>query len=289
MLTWTLQQAPGCLAVRTAGPAGGTPVVLWHGFFQDGRVWASLLERLDHAEIAEIRWIAADLPGHGQSAALRLAPLGDPAWPRLVCLLDRSLESLIACPPVIAGYSFGARAAAHWIGHSPLLRQVGLQGALLESAHPGLPPADRPPRLHQDLARAQQLLARGVAEFADDWSQLPLFASQQQVPAAWLAAQRAVRLQQQAAGLADHLAALGTGTMPLLDALPAPACRTTLLVGELDQAYAQLGQRWQRAWPAAALVAIQGAGHNVHLERPEAWWRQLLQLLADQQGRKRLD
>ena len=289
MLTWTCQRLPGGLAVRSTGPAHGRPVVLLHGFFQDGRVWEHLLARLPQAEAAEILWLAPDLPGHGESASLLLAGQGDEAWPALALLLDRSLRPFLQRSPVVAGYSFGGRAAAYWQGHSALLGQLGLHGLLLESAHPGLPEAQRSERRQQDRDRAARLLTMGLAEFANYWSQLPLFASQQQLPSPLLAAQRANQLQQSPAGLADHLRALGTGTMPPLDVVPVPRCPIRLIFGELDLAYALLGQRWLGAWPTAQLVTVTGAGHNAHLERPEDWWRQMWQLLANRSDPQGLD
>lgn len=289
MLTWTCQPAAEGLAVRTAGPAGGQPVVLLHGFFQDGRAWQSVLQRLPPKRSAEILWVAPDLPGHGASASLRLAQLGQAAWPELARLLDQSLRPFLQRPPVVVGYSFGGRAAAYWQGHSSLLGQIGLCGLLLESAHPGLPDQQRTERLQQDRDRAALLQRVGVAEFANYWSRLPLFASQQQLPGRVLADQRLIRLEQDPVGLADHLVALGTGTMPALDSLPNPPCPTALVVGQLDRAYAQLGQRWQQAWPRAHLTAVASAGHNVHLERPQQWRRLVWQLLANCAGPQRLD
>lgn len=289
MLSWTCHEKADGLAVHTAGPANGQPVVLLHGFFQDGRIWATLLDRLPEAQAKNILWVAPDLPGHGRSSAVHLADLGMEAWPTLAELLDRSLQPLLPAQPLVVGYSFGGRAAAYWMAHSLWLQRLGLRGALLESAHPGLAEQERPHRRSQDADRAARLLRDGTSAFAHYWSGLELFASQRRLPNDVLAHQEAVRRQQDAAGLADHLLAFGTGTMPLLDGSPAPLCQTVLLVGGQDLAYAGLGRRWQRSWPAARLVEIARAGHNVHLECPDDWWRQVWQLSMGPLGPLSLD
>ena len=44
----------------------------------------------------------------------------------------------------------------------------------------------------------------------------------------------------------------------------------TLVVGERDAKFREIGERMAERLPAARLVAIPGAGHAAHLERPEA-------------------
>jgi pimeloyl-ACP methyl ester carboxylesterase len=44
----------------------------------------------------------------------------------------------------------------------------------------------------------------------------------------------------------------------------------TLVAGEQDAKFREVAERMAEAIPAAELVVVEGAGHAVHLERPEA-------------------
>jgi pimeloyl-ACP methyl ester carboxylesterase len=44
-----------------------------------------------------------------------------------------------------------------------------------------------------------------------------------------------------------------------------------LIVGALDHKYVQVGREMAAAIPGAALEIVDGTGHTVHLERPEAF------------------
>jgi pimeloyl-ACP methyl ester carboxylesterase len=44
-----------------------------------------------------------------------------------------------------------------------------------------------------------------------------------------------------------------------------------VLVGSLDRKFAAIGAKMVESLPDARLVEIAGAGHAIHLERPDAW------------------
>lgn len=292
-MKWRLHRRGPGLAWRDAGNRQGPPVVLLHGFFQDGRAWAEPLRRLPRAEVEQFHWIAVDLPGHGASAGVQLAALGQGAWPGLALLLDDAVDAALGRDlqkVAVVGYSFGGRAAAWWLGCAAAamtqdssmprrgLAGRGVAGALLESAHPGLTASSAALRRQEDQARAQAVMQSGVEAFGQLWANLALFATQKALRPSILRAQQRIRLSQSALGLADHLRSLGTGTMPQLDHLPAPPWPTAFLAGELDTNYAELARSWQQAWPRTSLVIAPGAGHNVHLESPALWWECLRSL-----------
>ena len=289
-MKWRLHRRGSGLAWRDAGNRHGPPIVLLHGFFQDGRAWAEPLRRLPQAEVEQFHWIAVDLPGHGASAGVQLAALGQGAWPGLALLLDEAVDAALGRDRqrvTVVGYSFGGRAAAWWLGCTSAamtqdsslpwrgLAGRGVAAALLESAHPGLAASSAALRRQEDQARAVAVLQSDVEAFGHFWSNLALFATQQGLPAAILRAQQRIRLSQSAPGLADHLLSLGTGTMPQLDRPPAPPWPTAFLAGEMDPNYAALARSWQQTWPQSSLVIAPGAGHNVHLESPALWWSSL--------------
>lgn len=269
-MRWRLASVPGGLAVRWAGPRDAPAVVLLHGFLSDGRSWTDTLAT---ADLGTHRWLAVDLPGHGRSADVLLAGHPQP-WTRVTELLDQTLAQLGIHAFVLVGYSAGARIAAQWALSGRTTHGPRLKGLLLESGHPGLPPDQRPPRQAADAERARRLQAGGLARFVADWEQLPLFASQaaRRDLALALRRQRAIRLSQSPGGLVDHLQTLGTGAMPCLDALvPCPDLPTAVLTGALDPGYGLLAAKWRRVFPQAEHTIAAGAGHNVHLEAPQAW------------------
>jgi pimeloyl-ACP methyl ester carboxylesterase len=55
---------------------------------------------------------------------------------------------------------------------------------------------------------------------------------------------------------------------------------TLLVVGALDAKYVALGERMAAALPRARLAVVPGAGHAVHLERPDAFGALVAEFLA---------
>ncbi len=281
-MRWTrLPQPAGHLAIAAAGPVDAPPAVLLHGFLSDGRAWRDLL---DGGSVPERRWLAVDLPGHGASALVRLAGERDP-WRAVAELLDRSLAPHLRVPFALLGYSAGGRIAAWWALQGQLPARTGLAALVLESAHPGLPPAERASRRRQDDARASELWTAGLPEFVANWENLALFASQGRLARddSRLVAQREIRLSQLADGLVDHLQTLGTGTMPQFDDQVVRADMAALvLTGHEDPGYSALAPRWLRPLPSAQIRVVPGAGHNVHLEAPAAWLAAVAEVLGRQ-------
>jgi pimeloyl-ACP methyl ester carboxylesterase len=57
----------------------------------------------------------------------------------------------------------------------------------------------------------------------------------------------------------------------LWDALPKLQVPALLIAGSEDPKYVELNRRMSESMPAATLALVDGAGHNVHLERPAEW------------------
>jgi pimeloyl-ACP methyl ester carboxylesterase len=112
------------------------------------------------------------------------------------------------------------------------------------------------------------------------WESLPVFESQRGLTGATRAAQRARRLRNSAAGLAGSLRGLGQGAQEFLDPrLGSIRCPTLLLAGALDPKYTALAKAMAAAIPGAEVMLMPGAGHNIHLEQPEAFHRAVLDRL----------
>ncbi len=134
---------------------------------------------------------------------------------------------------------------------------------MLESASPGLErEEERAARRAADARLVARLEAEGIEAFVAHWERLPLFASQRSLSASILDAQRRRRLRNDPGSLAASLRGLGTGALPSFwKDLPSLRIPTLVLAGELK--------------------VVPGAGHNVHLERPDAWIEAVITFLQD--------
>jgi 2-succinyl-6-hydroxy-2,4-cyclohexadiene-1-carboxylate synthase len=248
-------------AAATAATAGASTLVLLHGFTGSALGWGHLLEDLASCGL---RVIALDLHGHGLSDA--------PADPQRYALehcradLLAALQQLgvAAGEAVLLGYSMGGRIALY-CAFSGFFRAL-----ILESASPGIAdPDERARRRRSDEELAATIERDGVAAFVERWEQLPLFASQRQLPAGQRAALRAQRLSNRAHGLANSLRGAGTGVQPALHPwLPTLTIPVLLICGALDQKFCSIGREMERLLPRARLAIVPAAGHTVHLEQP---------------------
>ena len=238
----------------------GPPLVLLHGFTGSVRSWDQLRASLAAASTI----IAIDLPGHGQSSS--------PADPQRYALarfsgdLARFLDALGVDRVCLLGYSMGGRAAMRFALANP----QRVQGLVLESTSPGIDdPVARAGRARADDELAGSIEREGLEAFVDRWESLPLWETQRSLPPDRRATLRAQRLANDARGLANSLRGAGAGVSdPVLDQLRDLEIPVLIVVGALDQAYVAHGQRMMSVLRNARLVAVEGAGHAVHLEKP---------------------
>jgi pimeloyl-ACP methyl ester carboxylesterase len=114
------------LAVRTAGPVGAPAVVLLHGWAQSGRAWQ---RQLDGPLAGELRMLAPDLRGHGESEDAGGYRDGE-QWAGDVAAVLATLER----PAVLVGWSYGGLVIADYLRHHGTARVNGLllAGAITE-------------------------------------------------------------------------------------------------------------------------------------------------------------
>jgi len=251
------------LGVELRGEAtkGQSTLVLLHGFTGSAAGWGS---HLDALAASGMRIVAFDLLGHGQSDA--------PADPQRYAMEHCQADILAALDElgvgegeaILLGYSLGGRIALY-TAFSGFFRAL-----ILESASPGLAsPIEREERRISDEILAASIERDGVAAFVDRWEKLPLFASQQSLPAECKQALHAQRLHNCAVGLANSLRGVGVGVQPALHLrLPALSIPVLLIAGELDNKFCALARQMAQVLPQSQLHIVPGAGHAVHLERP---------------------
>ena len=246
------------------------PIVLVHGFAQSARSWEAVAEKL--AAIRDV--YAIDLVGFGKSdkpsspSAYSLQAMGR-------ALLDFLRDLRIQ--PLVVGYSLGGRVAL-----SALLQADAeafaacTSGLVLESAGLGMASeADRAAAATRDAATARRLREMPLADFMTYWENLPLFNSQKQLPESVRRAVREGRLANDPESLAKSVEQAGQHAMPnradvlaQLEKLAQKGTPVRYVAGALDQKYTALAAEL----PAGVRTTIfPNAGHNVHLEAPEAF------------------
>jgi 2-succinyl-6-hydroxy-2,4-cyclohexadiene-1-carboxylate synthase len=259
---------------RGGGGAGGTPVLLLHGFTGCAEAWGEgILAGLALGRTL----LAVDLPGHGESPRS-----SDPARYGFGVVLADLLETLDRAGVASAdwvGYSMGGRLS---LG-AAVLHPGRVRRLVLESTSPGLAtPEERSRRRRLDEGLARKLESDGMERFVDAWMGQPLFASQKRLPGTVLRDARRRRLRNDPGSLAACLRGMGTGSQPSFwDRLPDVRARTLLLTGSLDPKYEELARRMAAQLPVARTVSVPDAGHTVHLEAPRGWLASVLPFLEE--------
>jgi 2-succinyl-6-hydroxy-2,4-cyclohexadiene-1-carboxylate synthase len=220
--------------------------VFVHGFTQTAASWAPVIDRLPPGDES----VVLDVPRGMDfvSTALALGRTGRQG--------------------TYVGYSMGGRLCLRLAVERPDL----VEHLVLVSASPGIADAAaRASRQEADERLAREIERDDVDGFLERWLNMPMFRT--------LAgeARGITSRQRDPAVLTHQLRALGQGAMePLWDRLSQLPMPVTLVVGALDEAYVRHAQEMRRAIPHARLEIVEGAGHALHLERPDALVRILI-------------
>jgi 2-succinyl-6-hydroxy-2,4-cyclohexadiene-1-carboxylate synthase len=204
--------------------------------------------------------VCPDQPGHGTRAHVGAD------------LATSALALAAHGPAAFVGYSMGGRIALHLA----LLHPEAVTSLVLVGATAGIDDeGERATRRAADEARADRLLRIGTEAFLEEWLAQPLFAG--------LPPEARRGRSSDAAGLASSLRLAGTGTQePQWDRLGQLAMPVLVVAGERDEKFRALGARLAAASGTnAELAVVPGAGHAVHLERPEAFVALVRPWLAD--------
>lgn len=228
------------LAAHQVG--SGANVTFLHGFTQNRQSWD------DITTLLAVSCMTIDLPGHGKSLEAKRH-------------LQQVANDVAETMPVgaLVGYSMGARVALH----TALQQPHKVTSLILVSGTAGIEDdEERDSRRQSDESLANHIEEVGVTQFIDEWISQPIFAGLNEQNN-----QRASRLNNTAAGLADSLRFTGTGTQdPLWNRLSELSMPVLLICGETDTKFVQLAQRMHALIPNSQLQVIPDAGHTVHLE-----------------------
>jgi 2-succinyl-6-hydroxy-2,4-cyclohexadiene-1-carboxylate synthase len=238
---------------------GPDRLVLVHGFTQTLQSWAGMAPAL--AETYQVTRV--DLPGHGGSASVDL-PFAEAA----AAIGDAGGTA------TYVGYSMGGRLCLRLAVDRPDL----VQALVLVGASPGLADdAERAARRESNEALADEIERVGTAAFLERWLAQPMFSTFQPEPADLEA-----RLANPSRGLATALRRLGTGVQePLWDRLGELEMPVLVVAGQEDSKFTDIAEDMADAIGVnAQVVAIAGAGHAAHLERPGSFCRLLAAFLV---------
>jgi 2-succinyl-6-hydroxy-2,4-cyclohexadiene-1-carboxylate synthase len=242
-------------------PLDDIPVLMLHGFLGCKDDWHAVATSLQSGR----RLAVFDLPGHGPAEDARED--SDCSMDTACHRIEAVLEALEAPRGHIVGYSLGARVALYFA----VTRPGCVASLVLEGGSPGIEDeTERAARHGQDEGRALALTRDGLEAFVSAWEGLPLFESQKSLSAKVLADQRARRLRGDADALARSLRHAGTGAQHWLgEHFHKVVAPVLLIAGALDEKFAKIARQMQAALPNARCAIIDGAGHNVHLEKPD--------------------
>ncbi len=257
------------IAYLERGSRENEPLVLLHGIGSAARSFGAQLDGLSD------RWrvLAWDAPGYGQSRAL---PMPHPSAADYADALEQFLgvHAIDACH--LLGHSLGCLMAASFAARSPeRIRSLTL--CSIAGGHARLADAERQRLLDQRLGDVATLGPRGMAE-----KRAPRLLGPAAPPAALpklVDTMASVRPD----GYAQAVRMLSTGEITAdIERLPADL-RGQVIVGDADLITPPARVREIAShWPGAEVQMIEGAGHALYLEQPEAF-NQLLRTFLSKQ------
>lgn len=242
------------------------PAIFLHGFLGSSSMWDKVFHHL-RINRFEDEVFTGTLPGHGKGDSASISDL--PKQLNYRNLVEMATEQLPTGKYSIVAYSMGARLALAMILAKPEL----FRSAVLVGVSPGISGVEeRLERKSWDDAQADAIVRNGMDEFVSQWETLPLFASQASLKKETLDAQRAVRSSHHPEGAAFAMRNLGVGNMPSLwELLPYLAVPTRVVTGSRDAKFCEIARKMCVASKRITHLTIDGAGHNVVLEQPEAF------------------
>jgi 2-succinyl-6-hydroxy-2,4-cyclohexadiene-1-carboxylate synthase len=174
-------------------------------------------------------------------------------------VLDSAPERFVLC-----GYSMGGRVALRVALEAP----ERLSGLVLIACNPGIEDErERAERRAADDQLAAALESEPYEDFIERWRTQPLFAAD---PPEVGELARADQRRNDPLSMAAVLRGLGTGAMqPMWASLADVEVPTTVLVGQRDAKFMQIGARMARSIQKARLIVLPG-GHGLPLESPVA-------------------
>lgn len=238
-------------------------VVMLHGFLGEGSDFAPLAATYH----ARAHILTPDLPGHGSAKPLD----GELTIEAVVLHLEDELRR-VGRPVHLVGYSMGGRLAMRIAAR----KRVRVESLALLATSPGLRGASvRRARRERDASWARQFNYEPIRQVLRAWYDQPIFGFGPEREAA-LDALIARRAQNRPFEMARYVEAMSPGTVPhqweRLKRLTVPVA---LCYGRRDRTYRRIMLKMHALQPSSQVLAISGAAHAIHIERPRVLGRHL--------------
>ncbi|WP_436373336.1 2-succinyl-6-hydroxy-2,4-cyclohexadiene-1-carboxylate synthase [Cytobacillus sp. BC1816] len=239
----------------------GFPLLLLHGFTGNSEGWKEFAPFWKNHS----KTIALDIIGHGKSASP--PDIGHYQIEESAAVINSLLEKMGIGKIDVLGYSMGGRLALTFAVNYP----EKVRTLILESASPGLrTESERYERRIQDETLSKRIRKEGIKNFVDYWENIPLFQSQNSLPAKIRTRIRSQRLANSIDGLANSLNGMGTGVQPSWwDELAHLEMPVLLVTGNLDQKFCRIAEEMSKILPNVQWKTAEDAGHAIHVEKPE--------------------
>ncbi|MFT5170780.1 MAG: 2-succinyl-6-hydroxy-2,4-cyclohexadiene-1-carboxylate synthase [Candidatus Marinamargulisbacteria bacterium] len=236
-----------------------TTLLFLHGFLGNHREWKPLTDLLKE----QFNCLSIDLPGHGKSNCLP----EDYSFPRISESITRLFDELQIDKAICIGYSLGGRIALDLA----LTYPDRVHRLVLESASLGIEDeTERKKRRAKDERWINLIGMTSFSEFLTKWYQQPLFISLRKSDAFEKVMQ--FRVQNDPKKLKFILRDLSPGVAPAMwnqITNLRPPC--LFITGENDIKYKAMAKDIQTRNASIALSFVSEAGHNCHLEQPQAF------------------
>jgi 2-succinyl-6-hydroxy-2,4-cyclohexadiene-1-carboxylate synthase len=143
-----------------------------------------------------------------------------------------------------------------------------MTGLVLVSGTPGIEvDSERAAREQADEELASRIESIGTSAFIQEWIRQPLFAKSK-----FSNEEIQDRSRNTPASLATSLRKCGTGQQDSLwSQLQEINIPVLLICGARDEKFTEIAQRMNQAIPRSTLRILDKAGHNAHLDQPEAF------------------
>jgi 3-oxoadipate enol-lactonase len=250
-----LKTKDGRFSYEAAGDPALPPLVFLHGIGGAARGWRGQIEAFGD----RYRAIAWDMPGYGGSAPLRTVSIAT-----LADALQEFLEQIGATKPILVGHSIGGMIVQHWLTKNP-----GTAGAVvLAQTSPAFGKAEGDWQKSFIDARLGPL-DRGETMRSLAPSLVKELVGDDPDTQGMELARDCMAAVPEATYRATMMALLGFDQRAALKNIAVP---TLVLSGSKDKnAPAPMMAKMASYIPSATYVEIEGVGHLVNLERPNAF------------------
>jgi len=254
----------------TSGNPEKPGIIFFHGFMGSGLDWQEIIEKFSNTFYC----IAIDLPGHGKTEVH--GPITDYSMMSFTKTFTIFTKSLGLHSTALVGYSMGGRLALFLSVYFKNLWSA----AVFESATPGLrQEKQRVERRTKDGKLIKKLEKENLDDFLANWYNQPLFETIKNAKSFDSIMKH--RLNNDPEELVKSLKMMGVGVQPSLWS----ACTTInfpilLLAGEFDRKFCNIIRDMKNVNPNFQLKIMENAGHNIHVEQPDAYYQQVYKFLT---------